>query len=42
MVAEFRIRTEVQKTVDKKWKDRMENEDKITNGKIELLHSVVK
>ena len=40
-LAEFRIRTEVQKTVDKNWKDRMENEDKITNGKIESLHSVV-
>ena len=40
-MAEFRIRTEVQKTVDKNWKDRMENEDKITNGKIESLHSMV-
>ena len=40
-LAEFRIRTEVQKTVDKNWKDRMENEDKITNGKIESLHSMV-
>ena len=39
--AEFRLRTEVQKTVDKNWKDRMENEDKIKNGKIESLHSMV-
>ena len=40
-LAEFRIWTEVQKNVDKNWKDRMENEDKITNGKIESLHSMV-
>ena len=40
-LAEFRIRTEVQKTVDKNWKDRMENEDKITNRNIESLHSMV-
>ena len=40
-MAEFRIRTEVQKTVDKNWNDRMENEDKVTTGKIESLHSIV-
>ena len=40
-MAEFRIRSEVQKTVDKNWKDRMENEDKVTTGKIESLHSIV-
>ena len=40
-LTEFRIRTEVQQTVDQNWKDQMENEDKITNGKIESLHSVV-
>ena len=40
-LAEFRIRTEVKNTVDKNWKDRMENEDNITNGKIESLHSMV-
>ena len=28
------------KKLDKNWKDRMENEDKITNGKIESLHSL--
>ena len=40
-LAEFRIRTEVQKTLDKNWKDRMGKKDKITNGKIESLHSMV-
>ena len=40
-MAEFRIRTEVQKTVEKNWKDRMENEDKVTIGKLESLHSIV-
>ena len=40
-LAEFCIRTEIQKTVDKNWKDRMENEDKIAHGKIESLHSMV-
>ena len=40
-MAEFRIRTEVQKTVDKDWKDRMDNEGKIINGKIDSLHSMV-
>ena len=32
LMAEFRIRTEVQETVDKNWKDRKENEDKVTTG----------
>ena len=39
--AEFRIRKEVEETVDKNWKDRMEKEDKIMINKVETLHSIV-
>ena len=37
--AEFCIRVAVQKDVEKRWKTRMENEDKITTNAIEVLRS---
>ena len=39
--AEHRIRMDVQKDVDKNWRDRMANEDKLTTSKIESLRSIV-